>query len=290
MKKMVEVRNVSYCYDDISPLTPPALHHITASAGAGEIVGLAGATGSGKSTLAQIIAGLLPADEGQVNLWDLSLKAGKRERPSLLATKVGFVFQNPQQQLFADTVADELSFAPRNLGWAKDKIEQAMPKVLKEVGLDKSFLSRLPTMLSGGEKRRVALASVLIVDAPVLIFDEPLAGLDSRGRREMINLLIKWRAQRQKIVIYISHDMDFLAEYTDRLWLLSHGELLLDLPVAEAFNQRELLRKAGASQPIAAALVYALKKKGHVLPEKLITTQETIEAIKAVCGKGWRRG
>jgi len=196
---MLEVKNLCYTYAADSEMAVVAVDRVSFTLNDGEIVGLVGHTGSGKSTLAQLLAGLFPADSGSISLNGLTISDKKRLKAAKLASHIGMVFQYPEYQLFEETVAAELAYGPLNLGWKQAKVDQAVAKVAEQFHFSQEFLARNPLALSGGEKRKVALASVLIMQPQLLLLDEPFVGLDCGTRQEFTELLLAWQ---QKTILH----------------------------------------------------------------------------------------
>ncbi len=280
----LRLQNVCCRYGGDGPVQVTAVQDINLEIQQGELVGLAGHTGSGKSTLAQLICGLIAADGGEIWLNDLCLTARKKPKAALLAQNVGMVFQYPEHQLFAETVERELAYGPENLGWPADKIKEAINGLAARLGLPADLLQNSPYQLSGGEKRKVALASVLIMQPPVLVLDEPFVGLDAVARQDFLHFLLNWQRENNSTIICISHDIDLLASFCQRLLVLQGGRLRLDAPAREAFRQAELLEECGVRLPLARAAVLACQARGwHISPEGLdaLTLAEAAAAIRA---------
>ncbi len=277
--KMVDV----WCsYGENGAANWAAVRDVSLDIGAGEIVGVVGHTGSGKSTLAQLACGLLPADAGEIWLDDICLTARKRPKATELVRRAGMVFQYPEHQLFAETVAGEIAYGPENLGWPQADIEREVRRIAAEMAIDEAMLAASPYQLSGGEKRRVALASVLVLRPRLLVLDEPFVGLDVVAREEFTRTLLKWQAENGSAIICISHDIDQLAAFCQRLLVMCGGRLMLDMPVREAFSQVELLHECGVRLPLARRVVLACRAKGWDIATDALTLEEAAAAIKAV--------
>lgn len=289
--ELLRLTDVSCSYGETEDWHSAAVRHITLSISAGERVGLVGHTGSGKSTLLQLMGGLLSADTGKIRLGRLDLTARKRPKALALCEWVGLVFQYPEYQLFAETVRAELAYGPKNLGWPQDKIDQEVAAMAAKMDLS-DLLDANPYQLSGGEKRRVALASVLIMQPPLLLLDEPFVGLDATGRREFMTLLLDWQKARGAAIICVSHDIDTLAAFCGRLLVLKQGELKLDAPLREAFDAVELLADCGIYPPLARQAVLRLRELGWPVEVDAVTLAEAAEAIKAALARkaGERHG
>lgn len=276
--RQIELVNCSYRYQPGNRLIPPALRELSLGISPGELVALVGAGGAGKSTLLLLLAGLIEPSGGELLL--AGKKAVKRED----FRRIGLCFQYPEQQLFAETVLEEVAFGPRNFGLAEPQLGATVRQALTTVGLPpERFGSRSPFALSGGEKRRVCIASLLSLDPPVLIFDEPGAGLDDQGRRWMRQLLLQLH-QAGKTVLWVSHDMDEVAELAKRVLVLEKGRLILDGSPGEVFAEQERLREAGLELPEPARLLRRLRDKGLDIPARGITVEQAAAELIAYLG------
>lgn len=258
---MIRLENVAYGYRSGDE---PAVRNVSLTINGGECVGLVGHTGSGKSTLAQLMAGLLRADSGRVQLGGIDLSPGKRAKAREICREVGIVFQYAEDQLFAETVREELAYAPRNLGWSNDKIKQAVEEMAAELGIS-ALLNESPYELSGGEMRKVALAAVLIMRTPLLILDEPFVGLDAGARAELLNLLQRWQRETGAAIVCVSHDIEHLVKFCGRLLVMRQGQLVLDEEIRGAFDRVELLAECGVYPPIGRRAVRALQMDSDAL-------------------------
>ena len=282
---MLTVKDLVYTYGADSNQAVQAIDGISFSLTDGELVGLVGHTGSGKSTLAQLLCGLLKADGGEIQLDGLVISDKKQLKAKDLAQRIGMVFQYPEYQLFEETVQAELAYGPGNLGWSQGRIEQNIARIAADFRFDLEFLQRNPLALSGGEKRKVALASVLVMNPKLLILDEPFVGLDCVTKNEFTELLLHWQKQHQATVICISHDMDQLAAVCQRLLVLAHGRLVLDKPIGAAFAETEILAAAGILQPLPRQLLLALSKAGWDIDTAPITVEAAARAVVSALGK-----
>ena len=277
---VLEVEIVSFGYERHGDL---ALRDVSVSVREGELVGLLGHTGSGKSTLVQLMAGLERPASGRVLIGGAA-GAGRHSRAW---NRVGVVFQYPERQLFARTVREDVAFGPRNLGVTGDELAARVDGAIRGVGLDPDAVGDVsPFALSGGQQRRIAFAGVLAMEPDVLVFDEPVAGLDPRSRREFIRLLRKLHAQGRTIVM-TSHNMDDAAELCDRLVVLDHGSVLLDGTPTEVFSQADELRRMGLGIPDAQEMARRLIGRGWPLErERLYTPDALIDDLRACLGVG----
>ena len=249
----------------------------------GEFIGLIGHTGSGKSTLTQHLNGLLKATSGDI-LYNGTSIYSEGFSMKELRSKVGLVFQYPEHQLFEVDVFTDVCFGPKNLGLSSEEIETRAKEALHLVGLDESFYSQSPFELSGGQKRRVAIAGVLAMKPEVLILDEPTAGLDPKGRDDILGLVETLHREQGMTVILVSHSMEDVAKYVDRLVVMNHGEKAFDGTPKEVFRHYKELEAMGLAAPQITYVVHALRERGIPIGEDLTTIEEARDAILAV----WR--
>lgn len=257
----IRIENLSYTYSPKTPYEKRALKEITFSVGEGETVGIVGATGSGKSTLIQHLNGIIKLKEGKIVVGDIDLSA-KKVNLTALRRKIGMLFQYPEYQLFEDTVLKDVMFGCKNFGYKNDAAEEAALNALRAVGLDpEEMKTRSPFELSGGQKRRAAIAGVIAYEPEILILDEPTGGLDPQGKKEMLDLIRDLKKSFVKTVIMISHNMDEIAEYSDRVIVLENGALLADTTPEELFSSREIAR-IGLGLPHTANILLELRDRG----------------------------
>lgn len=237
-----------------------ALRQVSCTLREGRWISVIGASGAGKSTLAHLLKGLIPEFDGVYTIHGQPLPRDTRVQVKVLP-EIGLVFQHPEHQIFETTVYKELAFAPRMQGWSSREIEEAIQQVLPLVNLDEGLLPLPPFQLSGGQKRRVALASVLLPDPKLLILDEPTAGLDAPGRVEVLQMLRAWQQRKQRTVVFISHHMEDVAEYSDEVLVLHEGRLLGHKQACSLFlNHAELLQEAGLPLPEAIQLLHLIQE------------------------------
>ncbi|MEE1313246.1 MAG: energy-coupling factor transporter ATPase [Lachnospiraceae bacterium] len=276
----IKLENVSYKYRDSSRRN--ALFHVNLEINRGEFIGIAGHTGSGKSTLIQHFNGLMRPMEGRV-LFDgkdiheegYSLKA--------LRGKVGLSFQYPEHQLFEVNVFEDVCFGPKNLGLSEEEVKERAIEALNLVGLDEKYYKKSPFELSGGQKRRVAIAGILAMQPEYFILDEPTAGLDPIGRDKILELLKKLHEEKGITIILVTHSMEEIADYVDRILVMDHGHLVYDDVPAEVFQHKEKLEEMGLSAPFYAYLMDDLKEKGFFQEDcSAITLQEAKKSISEV--------
>jgi len=272
-----------------TPFEAVALRGVDLVVRRGECLGLVGPTGSGKSTLVQHFNGLLRPTEGRVVVDGVEVRPGS---PAVrdVRRKVGLLFQYPEHQLFEATVFDDVAFGPRNLGLDPEEVAERVRESLQWVGLDPDrFGSRSPFSLSGGERRRVAIAGVLAMRPQVLILDEPTAGLDPAGRREILARIRELHRKARLTVVLISHSMDDVARLCQRVVVLHQGRVFLDAPVREAFAQADRLRGIGLDVPRATDVLLRLRAAGLPVRCDRLTAEEACEEIVRVLqgGQGW---
>ena len=276
---MIEIKNVRYVYGKKTPYEICALDDVSLSIRKNAVTGIIGHTGSGKSTLVQLFNGLIKPDKGTVivdgtDIWEKPKEMGK------IRYKVGMVMQYPEYQLFADTVWDDIAYGPKNMGLSDDEIKAKVEMAAGFCGITPDVLAKSPFDLSGGQKRRVALAGIMAMDPMVLVLDEPAAGLDPRGRRQILGGICEYQRQRGTSVVIVSHSMEDMAKYCDELFVLSHGRLILHGDCKEVFSETDMLRSAGLDVPEISAVVRSLRKNGIDISKYIYTVNGTVEEIK----------
>lgn len=274
----LEVRHLTHIYNKGTAMESCAVRDVSFTIEDGTFVGIIGHTGSGKSTLIQHLNGLEQPTEGTVLYNGEDIFAEGYDLKALRG-RVGLVFQYPEYQLFEDTVLKDVMFGPLNMGKTRDEAEKLARESLNSLGLDESYLSRSPFELSGGEKRRAALAGILAMEPEVLVLDEPTAGLDPQARIEMLELVRSLHEQKGISVILVSHSMDDVAEYADRILVMDKAELkFFDTP-KEVFRHREELLSYGLDVPEITEIVHRLREAGFDVPEDISTMDEAVETI-----------
>lgn len=274
----IRLENVNYIYGEGSGQEKWALKNINLTIHDREFIGIVGHTGSGKSTLTQLLNGLEKPSSGTIYYNDEDIQADGYERRKL-RQKVGLVFQYPEHQLFEVSVIKDVEFGPRNLGLSNLDVEKRSFDALKQVGLSDDLLDVAPFALSGGQKRRVAIAGVLAMQPEVLILDEPTAGLDPAGRTEILELLKKLHEENNITVILVSHSMDDVARYAGRILVMNQGELVLDGEPQKVFRYRDELRKIGLDVPQSTNILYELRDRGMAVGTEGITPEQAAECI-----------
>lgn len=272
------IHELEHRYEDGSAGEKVALYDVNIKIEQGEMIGLIGHTGSGKSTLIQHLNGLLKPSSGAVFYDGKDINDSDFSKKKL-RSKVGLVFQYPEYQLFESTVIDDVKFGPKNIGMDSLKIDMNSFQALKQVGIGEDLLDVSPLELSGGQKRRVAIAGVLAMEPEVLILDEPTAGLDPSGRDEILDLVAKLHKERKLTVILVSHSMEDVARYVERLIVMNHGTVAFDATPGEVFSHYKELEKIGLMAPQVTYVMEGLARRGVTLPHNAITVQEAVDSI-----------
>lgn len=274
----IRLENVNYIYGEGTGQEKWALKNINLTLHDNEFVGIVGHTGSGKSTLTQLLNGLEKPSSGQIFYNEQDIQ-GEGFSKKELRQKVGLVFQYPEHQLFEVSVIKDVEFGPRNLGLNNLEIEKRSFDALKQAGISDDLLDVAPFALSGGQKRRVAIAGVLAMQPEVLILDEPTAGLDPAGRTEILELLQRLHRERNIAVILVSHSMDDVARYAERILVMNQGEIVLDGAPEKVFRYRKELREIGLDVPQSTNILYELRDRGMDLDVNGITPEQAAQNI-----------
>ena len=274
----MKLKKVSYVYSEGDAFEKKALDEISLEIPDGQFIGIIGHTGSGKSTLIQHLNGLLRATSGAI-YYDGENIYQEGYDMRTLRSKVGLVFQYPEHQLFEVDVFSDVCFGPKNLGLSKEEVEERAKKALTQVGLDESYYKKSPFELSGGQKRRVAIAGILAMHPQVLILDEPTAGLDPKGRDEILDQVALLQKERKITVILVSHSMEDVARYVDRIIVVNDGKILFDDTPKQVFQHYKELESVGLAAPQVTYVVKALKEKGGDIDTTATTVEEAKEAI-----------
>ena len=285
----IEVKNVSVVYGAGTPFEKRALDNVSIDFGSNRVVGIIGHTGSGKSTLAMLLNGLGKPSQGTVLLGGEDIWANPKEI-SKVRYRVGLVFQYPEYQLFEDSVYKDIAFGPKNMGLEGEKLDRVVRDSAKFCGIEDTMLEKSPFELSGGQKRRVAIAGIAAMEPEVLVLDEPAAGLDPAGREEIIGGLLQYRKERGSTMIIISHSMEDIARYSDYIVVLDHGRVHMQGTPAEIFNDAERLFEASLDLPQVTKLFVELKKRGMVEDTDVYTCKEGVRRIKALIEKRLKTG
>ncbi len=275
---ILEVKNLTHIYGDNTPFKTDAVKNVNFSIEKGEIVGIIGHTGSGKSTLVQHLNGLLKPTDGEIllenqNIWE------KPKEIKTIRSRVGLVFQYPEYQLFEDTVYKDIAFGPKNMGLNEEEINRRIIDICELVGIKKEYFEKSPFDLSGGEKRRVAIAGVMAMQPEIIVFDEPVAGLDPKGRNDVIKMISDYRQKYNATVLIISHNMEDMAVLADKLIVMNKGELVLFDTTENVFKQHAFLKSIGLNVPMVTQVMLSLKEKGIDVPDNIFTVKKAVDYL-----------
>ena len=280
----ISVKNINYIYNKGMPGETHALRDVSFDVEDGTVLGIAGHTGSGKSTLLQHLNGLLKPESGEIYIDGECITDGSTKL-SEIRKKVGLVFQYPEYQLFEETVAKDVAFGPKNVGVKEDELEKTVREALSLVGLDYDSVCGLsPFELSGGQKRRVAIAGVLAMKPSVLILDEPTAGLDPSAHREILGMIDSIRRTTGMTVIFVSHNMGDLASMSDRVMVMNEGQIAMDGTPREVFREAERLTEMGLGVPPAKEITELIRSKVPQFESDALTIDEAAEDIRRFLG------
>ena len=280
----IVIEQLNYVYMAGGPYETHALRDVNLKIEDGEFVGLIGHTGSGKSTLVQHLNGLLLPTSGRILVDGLDV-ADKNTDRRAIRRKVGLVFQYPENQLFEETVAKDIAFGPKNLGLDEQEIDRRVRSAMERVSLDYKTLSQRSVFeLSGGQMRRVAIAGVLAMEPQVLVLDEPCAGLDPRGREEILGLISRLHRESGATIVMVSHSMDDVASLAERVIEMNHGEVAMDGAPRDVFSRGEELRAMGLDVPQAVELADRLRERGFDVPQGVYRIEEIRDYIKGAVG------
>jgi len=287
LEEIIRVENLTHTYGAGTPFCRSAVEHMDVSVYHGELLGLIGHTGSGKSTLIQHLNGLLKPTEGRVlldgkDIWEEPKKIRD------VRFRVGLVFQYPEYQLFEDTVYKDIAFGPKNMGLSGDELDRRIRDAARFAGLDEGLLEKSPFALSGGQKRRVAIAGVIAMEPEVLVLDEPSAGLDPRGREELLEHIRAYHEERGNTVVLVSHSMEEIARYADRIVVLAHGKALMSGTPREVFARGQELVRAGLDVPQTTRIAMELQKRGLPIDPAVYTVEELARSLLALKKGGAR--
>lgn len=281
---VVEIKNLTHTYMPDTAFSKTAVKNINLKINQGEFIGLIGHSGSGKSTLIQHLNGLIKATEGEI-LVDGENIFKNKETLKAVRFKVGLVFQYPEAQLFEETVFDDIAFGPKNIGLPAKEIEERVYEAAKLTGIKPELLKKSPFDLSGGQKRRVAIAGVVAMKPQVLILDEPTAGLDPKGRNNILKKIKELHKNTNMTVILVSHSMEDIANNVDRIIVMNKGSLVMDGTRDEVFGRVDELEKIGLSVPMVTKVFKELKKSGYDVPENVYTVEKAKEIIELMVNK-----
>lgn len=284
MSKVLELKNLSYVYGTGTPFEKTAVNNLSLSIEKGEFIGIMGHTGSGKSTLVQMLNGLMKPTSGQVLLDGEDIWANPKDIRKI-RFKVGMVFQYPEYQLFEETVAKDIAFGPTNMGKSGAELEKAVNDAARFTGLKDELLEKSPFDLSGGEKRRAAIAGVIAMNPEVLVLDEPTAGLDPMGRDVLLSQIVQYHKERKNTVILVSHSMEDIAKVADKIIVMNKSNLVMFDKTKEVFSKGRELEKIGLRVPQITKIMLELREKGFNVPEGILTVDEAMDCISSLLDK-----
>ena len=283
MKPIIEAKALTHTYSAGTPFEHKAIDNVELQVMPGEFLGIIGHTGSGKSTLIQHLNGLLRPTDGQILLDGEDIWAKPKEIRQV-RFQVGLVFQYPEYQLFEETVYKDIAFGPKNMGLQGEEIDRRVRQAAVFAGLDEDILERSPFELSGGQKRRVAIAGVIAMEPKVLILDEPTAGLDPRGREAILAQLRAYHEQKGSTIILVSHSMEEIARNVDRIVVMSHAHKLMDGTPEEVFSRAEELLQVGLDVPQVTKVAMELQKRGLLQDSSVYTIEELARRLLTLKG------
>lgn len=275
---LVEVKDLVYIYGQNTPFCKTALDHVFLTLEKGGIKAIIGHTGSGKSTLIQHLNALLTPNSGTVCFEGQNVNESK-EVSYQIRFRVGLCFQYPEYQLFENTVYQDIAFGPKNMGLNEQQIDAAVQKAASYVGITPDLFQQSPFDLSGGQKRRIAMAGVMAMDPDLLILDEPTAGLDPRGRNQILSFIRDYKERSGKTVLIVSHSMDDVAECADEVIVVNDGKIAMQGSVREVFSRSEELSKMGLTVPETTRIIERLRAEGYDLPAGIFTVEQAAQAI-----------
>ncbi len=279
----IRLENISYTYGAGTPYEKKALDSVSLTFRDGLVTGLMGHTGSGKSTLVNMLNGLLRSDTGKVYLDGTDIWANPKEIRRV-RFRVGLVMQYPEYQLFDETVRSDIAFGPKNMGLSEDEISARVAEAVRFVGLSEELLDKSPFELSGGQKRRAAMAGVIAMRPDVLVLDEPAAGLDPEGRESILSRIKAYARESKTTVIIVSHSMEDMAVYCDRIAVIASGKLRMEGTREEVFRRGEELSEIGLGVPLVTQIALELGRLGVELDDDIFTVKYAAEAIASLLG------
>jgi energy-coupling factor transport system ATP-binding protein len=286
---ILETKNLTYIYGEGTPFEKKAVNNVNIKIEQGELIGIMGHTGSGKSTFVQMLNGLIKPHSGQVllngkDIWE------KPKEIKKIRFQVGMVFQYPEYQLFEETVYKDIAFGPKNMGLSDEEVDKSVRRAARFVGLKDELLNKSPFDLSGGEKRRAAIAGVIAMDPDVLILDEPTAGLDPMGRDVLLSQIVQYHKERKNTVLMVSHSMEDLARIADRIMVMNNSNLEMFDTTKNVYSQNKRLEEISLRVPQITKIMAELKDKGFEFSDGILTVEQALEEILTLLkkeGKVW---
>lgn len=286
---ILETKNLTYIYGEGTPFEKKAVNNVNIKIEQGELIGIMGHTGSGKSTFVQMLNGLIKPHSGQVllngkDIWE------KPKEIKKIRFQVGMVFQYPEYQLFEETVYKDIAFGPKNMGLSDEEVDKSVRRAARFVGLKEELLYKSPFDLSGGEKRRTAIAGVIAMDPDVLILDEPTAGLDPMGRDVLLSQIVQYHKERKNTVLMVSHSMEDLARIADRIMVMNSSNLEMFDTTKNVYSQNKRLEEISLRVPQITKIMAELKDKGYDFSNGILTVEQALEEILTLLkkeGKVW---
>ena len=283
MNEVLKIEHLSHIYSVGSPFEKKAVDDVSFSAQRGEFIGLIGHTGSGKSTLIQHFNGLLKPTSGKIYITGEDIFQSK-ETTRAARFAAGLVFQYPEYQLFEETVYADVAFGPKNMGLGKDEIDRRVRENCRIVGLSEDVLDKSPFELSGGQKRRVALAGIFAMEPEVMVLDEPMAGLDPAGCADVFRFIKEYHEKHGTTILFVTHSMEYAAQMSERIIVMDHGHILMDGTPAEVFARSEELIEAGLDVPQVTRVFLELKKRGVPVDPSVYTVEQAVAQLKKLKG------
>lgn len=278
---MIEIKNVRYEYSPDEPSLSAAVENINLTVEDNHFYALIGHTGSGKTTLIQLISGLLKPTQGEIYIDGINI-CDKKIKTRDLTRKIGVVFQYPEYQLFEDTVFSDVAFGPKNLGCDEEEIKRRVKKALFTVGLDETYYNKSPFELSGGQKRRVAIAGTIAMEPQILVLDEPTAGLDPAGRDEILSKIKKLRETRGITVIMVSHSMEDVAKVADRVIVMNQGHIAMTGTLSEIFSRSGELYSMGLEIPQISRVILKLRENNINIQSEIYNVKDAVAEISRI--------
>ena len=283
MNEVLKIEHLSHIYSAGTPFEKKAVDDVSFSAQRGEFIGLIGHTGSGKSTLIQHFNGLLKPTSGKIYINGEDIFQSK-EMTRAAGFAVGLVFQYPDYQVFEETVYADVAFGPKNMGLHKEEIDRRVRENCRIVGLSEDVLDKSPFELSGGQKRRVALAGIFAMEPEVMVLDEPMAGLDPAGCADVFRFIKEYHEKHGTTILFVTHSMEYAAQMSERIIVMDHGHILMDGTPADIFSRSEELIEAGLDVPQVTQVFLELKKRGLPVDPSVYTVEQAVAQLKALKG------